>query len=320
VAPLPRDAQSAVSVAEETRPAESAGSGVTLGQRVSATFVSLKNRDFLYLWLGTLFMMGGMQMQMVARGYLTYDITDSPFLLGVVNAGFALPMLGLALFGGAIADRMERKRVIQLGQGAAGVIALFVMVSITTGSITWVHLLVASMFQGALFSFLMPARQAIIPGMVGRENLNNAIALSSAAMSITTLVAPAVAGVLYSVIGPGGIYGIVVLMNLAAVGVTGLIGAESRGPTKPSVPMLRDIADGLVHICHSHLVLVLLLMGLATATLAMPFRFLVPLAVLPAGLVAEFFGGQAAAGMLGFLLLLTTAAVFATQRQLREAG
>ena len=427
---MPRDIESAVSVAQEAQPAES---GVTLGQRVSATFVSLRNRDFLYLWLGTLFMMGGMQMQMVARGYLTYDITASPFLLGVVNAGFALPMLALSLFGGAIADRVERKRVIQLGQGAAGLIALFVMVSIATDTVTWVHLLVASMFQGALFSFLMPARQAIIPGMVGRENLNNAIALSSAAMSVTTLVAPAVAGVLYSVIGPDGIYGIVVLMNVAAVGVTGLIGAESRGPTKPSVPMLRDIADGLVYIRHSHLVLVLLLMGLATALLAMPFRFLMPvfvvdvygkgpealgllvsvmgagslvgalfiagmgrwrrglvllagsflsgvglilvgliplyvaavaimlvlglgdavrrslmmalimeqvsdeyrgrvmsvfmmnfglmpLGVLPAGLVAEFFGGQVAAGMLGFLLLLTTAAVFATQRQLREVG
>ena len=259
-------------VAQATEP-------VGLGDRLGATFESLKYRDFLYLWIGTLLMMGGMQMQMVARGYLTYDITSSPFLLGLVNAGFALPMLALALFGGAIADRMDRKRVIQLGQGSAGIIALFVAVSIATGAVTWVHLLVASMFQGALFSFLMPARQAIIPSMVGRENLNNAMALSAAAMSTTTLVAPAVAGVLYAIIGPDGVYYIVVAMSLGAVAVTGLIAKSDAGPTRPSVPMLQDIGDGLTYIRRTPLVLVLLAMGLATAVLAMPFRFLMPVFV-----------------------------------------
>ena len=427
---MSEDARSRVSAADDVSQ-EAAGRDATVMKRVAATFVSLRNRDFMYLWIGTLLMMGGMQMQMVATGYLTYDITDSPFLLGLVNAGFAVPMLALALFGGAIADRMERKRVIQLGQGAAGLIALFVAVSITTDTVSWVHLFVASMFQGALFSFLIPARQAIIPSLVGRENLNNAMALSSAAMSITTLVAPAAAGVLYARIGPDGVFVIVILMNLAAVAVTGLIGADSRGPTKAGVPMVRDIADGLAYIRGSHLVLILLLMGFATAMLAMPFRFLMPvfvvdiygrgpealgllvsvmglgslvgalfiagmgrwrrgivllagsflsgvglilvgliplyvaavgimivlglgdavrrslmmalimeqvsdeyrgrvmsvfmmsfglmpLGVLPAALVAEFVGAREAAGMLGFLLLLTTALIFATQRQLRE--
>ena len=427
---MSEDARSRVSAADDVSQ-EAAGRDAAVMKRVAATFVSLRNRDFMYLWIGTLLMMGGMQMQMVATGYLTYDITDSPFLLGLVNAGFAVPMLALALFGGAIADRMERKRVIQLGQGAAGLIALFVAVSITTDTVSWVHLFVASMFQGALFSFLIPARQAIIPSLVGRENLNNAMALSSAAMSITTLVAPAAAGVLYARIGPDGVFVIVILMNLAAVAVTGLIGADSRGPTKAGVPMVRDIADGLAYIRGSHLVLILLLMGFATAMLAMPFRFLMPvfvvdiygrgpealgllvsvmglgslvgalfiagmgrwrrgivllagsflsgvglilvgliplyvaavgimivlglgdavrrslmmalimeqvsdeyrgrvmsvfmmsfglmpLGVLPAALVAEFVGAREAAGMLGFLLLLTTALIFATQRQLRE--
>ena len=427
---MSEDARSRVSAADDVSQ-EAAGRDAAVMKRVAATFVSLRNRDFMYLWIGTLLMMGGMQMQMVATGYLTYDITDSPFLLGLVNAGFAVPMLALALFGGAIADRMERKRVIQLGQGAAGLIALFVAVSITTDTVSWVHLFVASMFLGALFSFLIPARQAIIPSLVGRENLNNAMALSSAAMSITTLVAPAAAGVLYARIGPDGVFVIVILMNLAAVAVTGLIGADSRGPTKAGVPMVRDIADGLAYIRGSHLVLILLLMGFATAMLAMPFRFLMPvfvvdiygrgpealgllvsvmglgslvgalfiagmgrwrrgivllagsflsgvglilvgliplyvaavgimivlglgdavrrslmmalimeqvsdeyrgrvmsvfmmsfglmpLGVLPAALVAEFVGAREAAGMLGFLLLLTTALIFATQRQLRE--
>ena len=84
-------------------------------------------------------------MQMIARGYLTYEITDSAIILGLVNAGFALPMLSLALFGGAIADRMDRKRVIQGGQAGAGLLALFVAVSLSTGTVSWYHLLAVSM-------------------------------------------------------------------------------------------------------------------------------------------------------------------------------
>ena len=79
-------------------------------------FSSLKNRNFLYLWLGMVCLMAGINMQMIARGYLVYEITSRPLLLGVVNAGSALPILGLSLFGGAIADRMDRRRIIQMGQ------------------------------------------------------------------------------------------------------------------------------------------------------------------------------------------------------------
>ena len=100
------------------------------------TFSSLSNRDFLFLWLGVLAMMGGMQMQMLARGYLVYDLTDSAMLLGVVNAGAAAPMLVLALFGGVVADRLERRRVIQAGQGLAGLLALGVAVTIAVGAIS----------------------------------------------------------------------------------------------------------------------------------------------------------------------------------------
>ena len=94
------------------------------------TFSSLKNRDYLYLWLGMMAMMGGMQMQMLARGYLVYDLTESASLLGIVSAGSAVPMLVLALFGGAIADRVERKRLIQIGQLIVGLLAFIVGLAI----------------------------------------------------------------------------------------------------------------------------------------------------------------------------------------------
>ena len=216
-------------------------------------------------------------MQMIARGYLTYDLTGSPALLGIVSAGFALPMLMLALFGGAFADRVQRKRIIQLGQLGAGLIALFVAVSITTGTVTWYHLLAASMMQGAVFSFFMPARQAIIPQLVGQGQLTNAMALDAMGMSATTLLAPAVAGFLYNAIQPDGVYYVVTAMCGIAIVLTGFMPSPAGAAGTGRSGVLRDIGAGLVYIRGNGLVMALLVMGLISTVLAMPFRFLMPI-------------------------------------------
>ena len=260
-------------------PPESDASDSPAGRGIFKTFYSLRFREFRFLWLGMVFLMMGMQMQMIVRGYLTYEITSSPFILGLVNAGFAVPMLSLALFGGAVADRMERKRVIQIGQCLAIVLALFVGISIVTDTVTWMHLLFVSMVQGAQFSFLMPARQALVPQLVGRENLTNAMSLDAAAMSVTTLIAPSVGGVLYSVIGPEGVYFLVAGLGVVAVVFTSMVSARGGSANRPSVPMASDIMQGLRYVVNSPVVLILLVMGLATALLAMPFRFLMPVFV-----------------------------------------
>ena len=224
-----------------------------------------------------LLLMGAMQMQMIARGYLTYDLTESPAILGIVSAGFALPMLLLALFGGAFADRLERKRIIQLGQIGAGLIALFVAVSITTDTVSWYHLLSASMMQGAVFAFFMPARQAIIPQLVGQGQLTNAMALDAMGMSVTTLLAPAVAGFLYNAINPDGVYYVVTGMCAGAVLLTGLLPKIEGSTGTGRAGVLNDIKAGLSYIRGNSLVMALLIIGLTSTVLAMPFRFLMPI-------------------------------------------
>ena len=205
------------------------------------TFSSLKHRDFMLLWLGMLAMMGGMQMQMLARGYLVYDLTDSATLLGVVNAASSLPMLTLALFGGAAADRVERKRLIQLGQGVAGVLAILVAVAIYTDNIEWYHLTIAALVQGTAFAFMMPARQAIIPQLVDRGELTNAMALNAAGMSVTTLLAPAVAGGMYALFGPAPVYFLIGGMGILSVVATSMIKPQpARAPARKPA-MMRDI-------------------------------------------------------------------------------
>ena len=270
------------------------------------TFTSLAVRDFRYLWYGVLSMMAGLQMQGIARGYLTYEITSSPLLLGMVSMGFAVPMLVLSLFGGAIADRFERRRIIQICQGAGAATALIIAVCISTDRITWVHLFIASILNGIIFAFMVPSRTALIPQLVGKGKVTNALALNAAAMSGTTLLAPAVAGNLYSLIGPGGVYYVIAATEFLSVYFTGRIHFREEQTEKREMTVLKDIGLGLDYVRHNSQIILLLLFGLATALLAMPFRSLLPIFVVDIyhrgpeslGLLVSIMGVGALAGSL----------------------
>ena len=276
------------------------------------TFSSLHNRDYLFLWLGMMAMMGGMQMQMLARGYLVYDITGSASLLGFVSAGMAIPMLFLAPFGGVIADRVERKRLIQGGQFIVAIFALIIGAAIFTDRIEWYHLLIVSILQGTVWTFMMPARQAIIPQIVGPERIGNAMALNAAGMSAMTLIAPAIAGGLYALAGPANVYFIISGLSILSVAVTTLVPKPERSAA-PSQKrnMFADIGAGLVYIKGNSMVLVLLVMGLATTLLASPFRMLLPVFVVDIyhrgpdsmGLLVAIMGGGSLVGSLAIAAL-----------------
>ena len=268
-----------------------------------------------------LFLMAAIQMQMLAQGYLVYDLTGSAALLGLVNSGFAIPMLVLALFGGALADRLDRQKIIQIGQVGFLLTALAVAVTVATGSITWYHLLAASMVMGGVFSFIGPARQAMIPDLVPRQNLTNAIALNSAGMRPTS---PAFAGVLYAAIGPDGVYFVLAGLGLISVLITALLPKTERRPAEANAKILADIGAGISYIRRAPMVRILLAIGLLTALLAMPFRFLLPVFVVELydrgpeamGLLVSLMGLGALVGSLfmaqvgrwkrGLLLIATT--------------
>jgi predicted MFS family arabinose efflux permease len=171
---------------------------------------------------------------------------------------------------------------------------------------------------------MMPARQAIIPQLVGPERLTNAMALNAAGMSVMTLAAPAMAGWIYAFLGPQFVYYIVAALGLAAMLITSLLPRTGAGLTGSAAPMMKDIAAGLWYIRQSKLVLVLLLMGLATTLLALPFRFMMPVFVVDVyrmgpeamGLLVSLIGAGSLAGSLfiaslgkwrrGLLMLLGT--------------
>ena len=257
--------------------------------RIPKTFESIKKIDFLFLLIAILMLMSGVQIQMLASSYLTYDIESSGTILGLVSAGSSIPILLFSLFGGAIADKFNRKRIILGGQLFSGIIATVVAMLLFMGILNWHHLFAASLLQGVVFAFLFPAKQAIIPQIVGKDLLSNAVALNASVMSMTTLLAPGIAGVLYGLIGPAKLYVLISVLCFSSSIFTLLIKSDmkiSTGKSDKEVGsgknqglrvVMGEIGEGLRFVIKNQLIFILLLLALATTLFAMPFRFLLPI-------------------------------------------
>lgn len=264
------------------------------------TFTSLRHRDYLLLWVSIMLMIGGSEMENIARGWLVYQTTGSATILGVVAAGVSMPLLATALFGGAVADRVNRKRLILYYPIISTSVSLLIAVSITTGWVTWPILLVTAMMQGTAWSFAWPARQALLPDLVGKENLTNALALNSAGMSSTSLVAPAVAGILYSVIGPDGVFYLTTAMGTLAVVLTFFISDQPNQRPSQGEKIFNQIKAGLRYVRGNRLLIILLLVGVASSMLMSPFAYLLPVLVNDVyGLESESYGLLVSASGLG---------------------
>ena len=241
-----------------------------------AAFSSLRIKDYRWLWLGNLFSFNAMQMQMVARGWLVYTMTGSPLALGLVSAGFGVPMILFSLYGGAIADRVRKRNILLVTQGCMLLMSLVITVLINTDLIALWHLVVASLFSGVIFSFMMPARSAFLVEMVGEDDLMNAVALSSMAMNISRIASPAIAGVLLKIIDVPGTYWFITLSYVLTILTTTKIPLGDLMAARPNVPMWDDVKEGLRYVKGNTIILSMLILSFVPILVAMPYQMLMP--------------------------------------------
>ncbi|MFC1926849.1 MFS transporter, partial [Chloroflexota bacterium] len=170
------------------------------------TFKSLENRNYRWFWLSALAAFTSMQMQVFARGWLVYNLTGSSLALGWVSFAFGIPIMLISPLGGTVTDRVDKRNLLITTQILAGVANLIIAVLISMGAIEVWHLMASAALTGIIFAFNTPGRQSMIPELVEREQLMNAIALSSGAMNLTRVFAPALAGILVGIIGIDWVY------------------------------------------------------------------------------------------------------------------
>ena len=240
---------------------------------------SLRDGQFRWLWLGhSAFFFAMQAVSMIVRPLLAYELTGGqPAALGMVSFAVAVPMLVLSPFGGVLADRVERRRLIQTGQALALASETATLGLYAAGLLRFWHLVLFATGMGALFATMIPARQAIVVDVIGKARLGNAMALNMAAMNVTRILGPAAAGFL---VGPLGIRGTYV-GALALYGVAWLTLLRVRpSPPPPGarrLPVIESLAEAGRYLGRERLVLLMLLFGLVPMFLMMPFQTLLPI-------------------------------------------
>lgn len=261
---------------------------------------ALNHPNYRLFWSGQAVSVIGTWIQRACQAWLVLQITDSPFLLGVVGAMQFLPVLFLSLMAGVIADRVSKRQLVLWTQLLLGVQAFILAYLVFTNQVQYWHILVLALFQGVCTAFDQPTRQSLIVEMVGKDDLMNAIALNSALFNGARIIGPAIGGLTMDWFGPALAFflnGVSYLFVVAAL-------AFMKLPDKPATAKEKrfwpEIREGLLFAKQTPIIRdTLVLVGLTGIT-ARNMTILIPVLAKDAlgqtatgyGVLMSFIGGR----------------------------
>lgn len=264
-------------------------------------FAAFRTPSFKWHWLSTLASFSGMQMQTIALGILGWQLSHSYAVVGILQAASAIPMALLSLPGGALVDRMEKRRVVALTQAFQGLLGLAIAILVQADLITVVLLFLGGVVQGALFSVNGPARMALLTEVVDADVLPSAVSLQNIAMNSTRVAAPALAGVLISFFSIEAAY----YLTAALYAIT--VATILRVPRSPTTwaapgPLLAEIGGGLRYVTADRMLRSLMLSALTIALFVLPYQVMLPGFASDTLGREELFGAMVAVSGIGGLM------------------
>jgi MFS family permease len=279
---------------------------MTLGVSLGQTFSALQYPHYRRYWWGGFVSLTGSWMRITALSWLVYDMTGSPFMLGTVTFANTIPTMLLALYGGALADRSEKRTLLMATQICFMLLAIALAILTLTGRIEVWHILAFSVGGGIAGALDMPARQSFIPHLVERKNLTNAIALNSAAFNGSRIIGPAIAGLIITQFGPRGGPGVSFAINavtyLAVISALAAIPVTSKPEDTDRKPMLHEVREGLLYAWRSLPLRTVLGLLAVAGTFGLSYTVLMPV------FARDVLGVEAR----GFGMLLTVSGIGAT--------
>lgn len=185
---------------------------------------SLKHKKFFYLWLGQLISVTGAQMQLWAIFWHINQLNPNPIALGGIGVARILPIIIFSLIGGALADSVDRRKVLFVTQSAAALLALTLGLLTQFGSITIWHIYVITALQAVTVAFDAPSRQALVPNLLPKKDLPNAFSMTFTAAQIGSVLGPALSGIVIAAFGQEAVYYINSISFVAVIAALILIG------------------------------------------------------------------------------------------------
>ncbi|WP_079063197.1 MFS transporter [Peterkaempfera griseoplana] len=211
-------------------------------------FSSLRVRNYRYFFMGQVVSNTGTWMQRIAQDWLVLSLTGSPFAVGVTTAMQFLPMLLFGLFGGVLADRYPKRRLLVVTQAVMGLLAAGLAVLTLSGVVTVYHVYAFAFLLGMVTVVDNPTRQAFVTEMVGPGALRNAVSLNAANFQTARLVGPAVAGLLIAAVGSGWAFALNAFSFAAVIGGLLAMRSSELHPTPVRPREKGQLREGLRYV------------------------------------------------------------------------
>jgi len=250
---------------------------------------ALSHRNFRWFWSGQCVSLIGSWMQRASQAWLVLEMTDSPFLLGLIGVMQFLPVMLLSLVAGVVADRLPKRKLILAMQLSLGAQAIILSALVYSQTVQYWHVLILALWQGIATAFDTPTRQAFIVEMVGKKDLMNAISLNSAIFNGARVIGPAIGGLVMHHFGAGLAFLLNGISYLFVAYALTIIRVDGMPPKARPRDMLQEIKEGLSYAYRTPQVFeVLSLVGLI-GVFALNMSILIPV-------LARDVLGQTAAG------------------------
>jgi len=241
-------------------------------------FKAFQYRDFRLMWFGACTSSIGTWMQIVAQGWLIYRLSHSQRLLGLDQFLAGLPIFLFTLIGGVVADRMERRKILLMSQYVQMASAAILTVLVALDIVHIWQILTLSFVSGLAQAFGGPAYQALIPTLVDREDMPNAIALNSIQFNLAVTVGPALAGITLARFGEKWCFGLNAISFLAPVISLSIISARFL-PEATKETMFSSLKQGIRFIWQQGAMVGLIVLAFLMTFLSMPMRTYIPVFV-----------------------------------------
>src|ERR1700729_1436302 len=245
---------------------------------IGRVFKAFQYRDFRLMWVGACTSSIGTWMQIVAQSWLVYRLSHSAFLLALDQFLGGIPIFLFSLLGGVVADRVERRKILLSSQYVQMATAGLLTVLVTTGVVHVWHILCLSFISGLAQAFGGPAYQALIPTLVEKDDMPNAIALNSIQFNVAIMVGPALAGQALGKLGEKWCFGLNALSFLAPIISLSIIRARFL-PLKTSESMFASLKQGIQFARKQSSMEALIILAFCMTALSMPMRTYIPVFV-----------------------------------------
>ena len=248
-------------------------------------FASLKERDYRYLWAGMLASAFALNMQLVAQGWLVYEMTNSAVSLTWVTLAFMLPQVLFSLVGGVLADRLPKKPLMGWAPVINGIVTIAMAFNIMFGHVTFWDFILVGALNGTVMALSIPARTAIIPEIVGEKLIFNAMAFNTASWNLSRILGPALAGFLIAIFADGdtsSTFGVglvyFLLSGLYMISAVTVLFLKHEGKPVPGnrLSPLAETREGLIYVLNSPVVGGLILLSILPFLFGLTINTLLP--------------------------------------------